>query len=382
MRNIHTFFLGLTFLLSNCVVNACTVFLLADDDNVFYFANENASLSNAKMWFVPGGEGFYAAVYIGFNGAAETGMNSEGLIFDWVAQFDDKWDVEPNIKTVRGNYGQRMLEQSASLDDAITFFKKYPPPSLSRVRPMIADKSGAFAIIGVRDGKMFVERYKHSHGMGTGLRDLNTEEMKNTLPEVSIQEGFKLLDRLREKGPTPTRYSSFFNPKTGEIRIKDQGSSVVTKFQLSEELKLGAHHYVVEDLDKHDKRERLPLEITMHRFPVDAFKPIETQDSKVIEKVERLFSSLSVGEFTDDTTKKFQQELTSEVGGIRSELNAQGDLQSAVVVNVEVDDDGSEYLFRLEFANAFLLQKIRMDKSARIDSMETVVYEMKGQSLL
>ncbi|MDN4501021.1 hypothetical protein QX776_01280 [Alteromonadaceae bacterium BrNp21-10] len=380
MRNIYTFWLGLTFLLSNCVVNACTVFLLTDDDNVFYFANENTSLSNAKIWFVPGGEDFYSAVYIGFNGAAETGMNSEGLIFDWVAQFDDKWDVEPNIKTVRGNYGQRMLEQSANLDDAITFFKKYPPPSLSKVRPMIADTSGAFAIIGVRDGKMFVDRYKHSHGMGTGLSDLNTEEMKKTLPEVSIPEGFKLLDRLREKGPTPTRYSSFFNPRTGEIRIKHQGSFVVTKFQLSEELKLGAHHYVVEDLHKHDKQKHLPLEISMHRFPIDIYKPIETQDPEVIKKVKRLIDSLNFGELTNGTTKKFQQELTSEIGSMSSELKTLGELQSAVVVNVEADNDGSEYLFRLEFANAFLLQKIRMDKSYRIDSMETVVFEMKGQS--
>lgn len=380
MRNIYTVILGFTFLLSNSMVNACTVFLLNDDEDVFYFANENTSLSNAKIWFVPGDEDFYSAVYIGFNGSAETGMNSEGLIFDWVAQFNDKWDIEPNIKTVRGNYGQRMLEQSASLDDAIAFFKKYPLPSLSRVRPMIADKSGAFAIIGVRNGKMFVDRYQHSHGMGTGLSDLNREEMKNILPEVSISEGFQLLERLREKGATPTRYSSFFNPRTGEIRIKHQGSSLVAKFQLHEELKLGAHHYVVEDLHKHDKREQLPLEISMHRFPVDVYKPIETQDAEVIEKVKRLIHSLGVGELTNATTKKFRQEITSEARNIRSELNILGELQSAVVVNVEVDEDGSEYLFRLEFANAFLLQKIRMDRSARIDSMGTVAYEMKGRS--
>lgn len=359
--------------------NACTVFVLNDEENAFYFANENASLTGARMWFIPGGEDFYAAVYMGFNGSAETGMNSEGLAFDWVAQFNDGWDDDPDPKTVRGNYGQRMIERCANVEEAIAFCLKYPHPVFAKVRPLIADKSGASAVIGVRDGKLFVDRFQAKHGMGTGFGERKLEEMLNVLPEANVSKGFDLLERCFERGRTPTRYSSVFDLKTGDIKIKHSSGSNVVGLQLHEELKLGAHSYIVEDLHMAGLRQPKPLDISMHRFPVDAYEPLEKQDPELLAIVERTIHALSEGKSPKDCTDRYSNELSGELDSIRSEFETLGPLQSVVIVKSENNKKSRDYLCRLEFTNVLVLQRIQLDGNSRIDGMSTEVFEARGR---
>lgn len=359
--------------------NACTVFVLNDENNAFYFANENTSQTDARMWFIPGEDDFYGAVYLGFNGAAETGMNTEGLAFDWVAQFNDEWDVEPNPRTVRGNHAERMLEQCANIEEAIAFCRKYPHPVFAKVRSLIADKSGASAIIGVRNGKLFVDRFQTKHGMGTGLGGKKLQEMPNAMPETDVSRGFDLLERCFERGPTPTQYSNFFDLKNGIIGVKHAGESNVVNFQLQEELTKGAHHYVVENLHGAGGPEPKPLEISMHRFPVDALEPLQIQDPTVLGVVERTIRALSDGKSPKDCADRFRKEVSGELESIRSEFATLGILQSVVIVKSENRINGRNYICRLEFANALVLQRIQMDKNNHIDSATTEAAEMKGR---
>ena len=178
-----------------CQASACTVFVLNDEDSAFYFGNENTSLTGAQIWFLSGGEDAHSGAYIGFNGAAETGVNTAGLAFDWVNKYNDTWDRMPDAKTVRGNYGQRMLEQCATLDAAIEFCRKYPHPVFANARLMIADKTGASAIVGVRDGGLSIDRFEDGHGLGTGFDGVLLEDMPDAIPGADIDKGFELLDR-------------------------------------------------------------------------------------------------------------------------------------------------------------------------------------------
>ncbi len=68
------------------VVNACTAFLASGEGGVLFGNNEDFWNPATRMWFVPGGEGRYGAVYFGFdNLSPQGGMNEAGLAFDGFA---------------------------------------------------------------------------------------------------------------------------------------------------------------------------------------------------------------------------------------------------------------------------------------------------------
>ena len=70
------------------LAHACTVFVLTDTNRALFCNNEDWSDPKTRIWFLPAGEGYHGAVYVGFeNGYAQGGMNTEGLSFDWVAGY-------------------------------------------------------------------------------------------------------------------------------------------------------------------------------------------------------------------------------------------------------------------------------------------------------
>ena len=73
-------------------VQACTIFVLTDTNRALFCNNEGGPWSDTQIWFLPGGEGYYGAVYVGYatNGWAQGGLNSKGLAYDWVASFEEK----------------------------------------------------------------------------------------------------------------------------------------------------------------------------------------------------------------------------------------------------------------------------------------------------
>ena len=359
--------------------SACTVFVLADEDSAFYFGNENTSLTGAQIWFLPGGENARAGAYIGFDGAAETGVNTAGLAFDWVNKYNDVWDRMPDAKTVRGNYGQRMLEQCATLDAAIDFCRKYPHPVFANARLMIADKTGASAIVGVRNGGLSVDRFADGHGLGTGIDGALLEDMPDVIPVANIDKGFELLDRCFEGGRTPTRYSNFFNLKTGELKIKHVNQTQAVDLYLEEELALGPHYYVVKDLRAGAERKPLPLEISMHRFPTDAYEPLRVQDQTLIGIVSRTIKDLASGRTPQTCSVEFRKELSPDAESISSELNALGSLETVSMLRSDAAEEGRNLLCRLEFTDYLLLQEFRLDENGMVTGIRTIAAENKGR---
>jgi hypothetical protein len=41
----------------------------------------------------------------------------EGLAFDWVAGYKEKWEPDPKLKRVKGNPAERMLESCATVEE-------------------------------------------------------------------------------------------------------------------------------------------------------------------------------------------------------------------------------------------------------------------------
>jgi hypothetical protein len=223
-------------------VCACTIFVITDSQHVLFCNNEDWSNPKTRIWFIPG-DGHYGRVYVGFdNGWGQGGLNTEGLAFDWVAGFKEKWEPNPKLKHLRGHAWERMLETCATVEEAITFFQAHWEPSFSYAKILIADRSGASVILGAKDGNLTVERLDRSRAFG--YRGHLAESMLAQNPEPTLPNAATILRAAIQEGQYATKYSNVFDLKTGDIylyRFPDQGEAV--KLNLAEELKKGGHFY-------------------------------------------------------------------------------------------------------------------------------------------
>lgn len=84
--------------------HACTIFTLTSSDRVLFCNNEDWKDLNARIWFVPAtpisstDKKKYGCAYIGFsNQWGQGGVNTEGLAYDWVAGYRNKWPQKHNL---------------------------------------------------------------------------------------------------------------------------------------------------------------------------------------------------------------------------------------------------------------------------------------------
>jgi hypothetical protein len=224
--------LGLAALSSPGSAGACTIVVLTDGRRALFCNNEDWSDTNTRIWFVPGG-GAHGCAFVGFaNGWAQGGLNTEGLAFDWVAGFPAKWPRDPARKPIPGNPSQRMLQTCASLDEAIAFYREYEEPGFGYAKILVAERSGASAVIGARDGRLHVERLIRSRAFGYGA-EIAAGMLEGAPP--TLDRAARILRAARQRGQYPTQYSNVFDLTSGEI--------VVYRFQDSEEpVRLSLHH--------------------------------------------------------------------------------------------------------------------------------------------
>jgi hypothetical protein len=245
-------------LISICVSSSkgCTIFMLTDGNQALFCNNEDWKNPKTKIWFVPGGKQFwsgkkrYGCAYVGFdNGTGQGGLNTEGLAYDWVAGFKEKWERDPKMKTVKGTSTERMLESCATVEEAIAFFQTHWEPAFSYAKVLVGDRSGASVIIGARDGKLDVREAKQSRGFG--YRGQLVEKMLMEDPVAALGNAARILRAARQEGHYATKYSNVFDLKSGDIflfRFPEQEAGV--KVNLVEELKRGRHTYDIPKLDE------------------------------------------------------------------------------------------------------------------------------------
>jgi penicillin V acylase-like amidase (Ntn superfamily) len=164
---LKRFALALAFgAITLATISACTIFVVTDGQHVLFCNNEDWSNPKTKIWFVPGTKQ-YGCACVGFNnGWGQGGLNTEGLAFDWVAGYKEKWEPDLKLARVKGNPAERMLESCATLQEAIAFFQTHWEPSFSYAKILIASRTGESVIIGARDGRLSIETKKESRALG------------------------------------------------------------------------------------------------------------------------------------------------------------------------------------------------------------------------
>src|SRR4029077_11864919 len=130
--------------------------------------------TKTRIWFVPAEASRYGCVYVGFDdGVAQGGLNTEGLASDWVAGYEEeRWKPDPGLPTSAGT--RQLLETCATVEEAIAFYRGHRELGFYTSRVLVADRTGASAIIGASNGKLQVEKSSRCRGFGYGADVLDT----------------------------------------------------------------------------------------------------------------------------------------------------------------------------------------------------------------
>jgi hypothetical protein len=362
---------------------ACTIFVLTDTNHAFFCNNEDWSDLRTRIWFLPAEEGYFGAVYVGFeNGYAQGGMNSEGLSFDWVAGYTEKWEWDQKLPEVRYNSGQRMLETCSTIEQAVAFFRSHFEAGFWRAKILVADRSGASVIIGARDGQLVVEPADRCRGFGYGQRPLDLALAKN--PQITAVEGFKILKACRQGGDYSTKYSNVFDLKAGDIFLypfPDRDNEV--QLNLAAELKKGPHYYEMPKIQEQLAQSPRPLPLNMERLPVDKYKPLPDQEPAVTAHLRTMISDAGNGTpHPEDFAPAFWQYLSPQQKEIQKSVKRLGDLMTLDLVYRSDEAGQRVYRYRVEFANAIVLQRCVFNAQNQMVTNGSEAVEMKQHALM
>ena len=218
---------------------ACTVVVLADASGVLFANNEDSNIFNTRIWFVPESDGRAGCAFVGYDdGWAQGGLNARGLAFDWVVTGPVVWESDAAMKVVNGSASAEMLATCSSVEEAIEFFQSHWEPGFAYARIMVADKSGASALIGSIDGKLEAIQSKSCAGFGFGAEQAS--HLISADSAATFENAAIILKAARQAGEHATKYSNVFDLKSGEIRIMVGDREL--RLDLIQELTRGPHH--------------------------------------------------------------------------------------------------------------------------------------------
>ena len=359
-------------------VNACTIFVLTDADRAFFFNNEDWFNPGTRLWFVPAAKDHLGCAYLGFdNGWAQGGLNTAGLAFDWVSGFEEKYEPDASLLTVRGNPSERMLESCTTVEEAVAFYRKYLEPDFARSRILIADRTGASVVIGANKGKLQVASLRQSRGFGWGRVALERELAKSPAPTVA--NGAAILRACRQPGDGGTKYSNAFDLKSGELVLFPfPGRDESVALNLAAELAKGPHYYDLAQIRGQLTAPPQPLLNNMKRFYLDEFAPLADQEPAVTKRVRALIRESANGAMRpEDYAPEFWSAISSQQKKIQAELKDLGELVSLTLVGHHDGGSSRGYRYRVEFDRITVLQRFVFNEQNQVESIQSEASEFK-----
>jgi len=224
--------------------------------------------TDTKVWFIPGKEGKYGVVYVGFENYGKQGaMNDQGLFFDGNALKYARMEPKPDkLPFPKGrDLVMMIMEECATVEDVVELMSKYNLEGLNNGQGHFADKTGAGAVIGPdKNGDMFVIRKKGIFQVSTNFSLANPEfggysypcpryniatEMLENMEDLSVEHFRAILSAVHSEGSSPTVYSFICDLTIGDIYIYNfHNFEEEVKFNLEEELNKGKQTYTLAEL--------------------------------------------------------------------------------------------------------------------------------------
>ncbi|MCG3127965.1 MAG: hypothetical protein CHACPFDD_02838 [Phycisphaerae bacterium] len=277
---------------------ACTVFKVTIDGRTYGGNNEAWTDPNTKVWFLAAEPGKYGRVYFGYrNGFAQGGMNERGLFYDWVAGYQTGWKRDPNKLDYPGNFSEKVLEEAATVDEAIALYERYfettNDASFAAARALLADRSGASAVVGCEDGRLKITRgdgpcqtlgwdqdatqrrllelVERHAGAAASRPAASSDTAASSAADDVIDAVSGVLSACQQSGKYTTFYSNVYDLSAGEVHIYQfHGKVPAVTIHLRRELAKGSHCY---DLPKIVEQMKLPPAVDGRMLPRVAVDP-------------------------------------------------------------------------------------------------------------
>jgi hypothetical protein len=349
-------------------VHPCTIFVLTDKNRVLFCNNEDWSNPRSRIWFVPADAKRYGCVYVGFDdGFPQGGMNTEGLASDWVAGSEETWKPDPKLPTSVGN--RQLLETCATVQEAIAFFRGHRELGFHTARILVADPTGASAIIGARKGKLQVEESNQCRGFGHGASTLDAM-LHSSSSKATVAGGEQILRACLQQGKYATKYSNIFDLKSGDIFLypfPERDDAV--KFNLNAELKKGAHYYDIPEIHEQLAQAPRPLLASMQPALLEKYQPIPDKEPQVTAHVRTVLRDILDDTMrADDYTTQSWKEVSDNRKLSEATIKSLGRLVSLTLVDRNEESGKRSYRYRVEFENNTVLQRFLFDERNKIIS--------------
>jgi hypothetical protein len=346
--------------------------VLTDIQHSLFCNNEDWSNPNTRIWFIPG-ETHYGCAYVGFdNGWAQGGLNTEGLAFDWVAGYQEKWQPTPAMKALLGNPSRQMLETCANISQAIQFYRTHRERSFANAKILIADRTGASVIIGSKDGQLQFDHVRRTRGFGFGAQTL--DKLLAEEPAPSVDNGERILRSCLQQGQFATKYSNIYDLRSKDIFLfPDPNQTIPVKLNLDAELKKGGHYYDMAHIHEQQIQPIKPLLENMRGTLLELYKPIPDAEPQVRARIQRLVQDISEGKMrAADYSTELWQQLSAHQADIQGELKSFGpSLSPPKLVDRSTEDHKRGYRYRLEFQNVTLLMRFVFDDQDKVSVSST-----------
>jgi hypothetical protein len=239
---------------------ACLILFLTNGKEVLIANHEDWAALDAEVRFQTAQKGKHGFVAFDFRseGWPQGGMNTAGLFFDGTAtpyapfpEGAKKIDCNCYIWT-------KILEECHSVAAALEYVKAYKIPEIETIHVLLADKTGASAIVGVYNEELKIYYRTGNYQVLTNFnmadpsyggeepckRFDTTVQMLKSDATASIDTLEKILSKTHQD--ELTAYSNIYNLTTGEVVVYYRHHYEKKKvFKLDTELKKGNHRVLL-----------------------------------------------------------------------------------------------------------------------------------------
>jgi hypothetical protein len=256
-------------LTNSFIVNACTIFIANDGQNVWIGNNEDELQSTKyRIWYYPAKSNNYGyAIWTDLNFGKllkgfsylnpQGGLNEFGLFIDYTAIDEIIVEKDAQKKDRKKQVATDLLKKCRTVEEALAYLSKYNLIKLKYAQLFIGDASGDYAtvtggyIVRKTNNSFALTNYRinNGHQEACHRRDVATHYLNST-NTYRLNDITNILEKSTQKLPNNliSNYSMAVNLKTSTIYLYYKNDfTTVSTLHLAEELKKGKHHKGIEN---------------------------------------------------------------------------------------------------------------------------------------
>ena len=242
---------------------ACFILFITNGKEVLIANHEDWAALDAEVSFQKAQNGKYGFVAFDFasEGWPQGGMNTAGLFFDGTATPFAPYPANENKKDCKCYLWTKILQECNSVEMALKYVKTYKIPEIENIHIMLADKSGASAIVGVYNKELKIYFRKNNYQLLTnfniadpsygGEEPCKRFETAEQILKVDSSANNKNLENILSKTyqDNLTAYSNIYNLTKKEVTVYYRHNfQKKVVFNLDSELKKGNHKILLSTL--------------------------------------------------------------------------------------------------------------------------------------